>query len=149
MSPRDTRPISISSAAERVFSRMTLQRRKEKLKLTRSWQCAGTQRQTADYLHAVYRLIETEREWGCGLAVLKVDIAKAFATVRRDKLLLKLREYLGDCGELRVWHTLPVQHFHHAEPTVGGQLFCNQAGDQTGSNRVTSFLLMDRGTDAR
>ena len=102
--PRETMPISISSAAERVFCRLTLRRCRDKLQLTMPWQCAGPHRQTSEYLHAVYRLLECER--GCGLAVVKVDIAKAVDTVKRDRLVSKLREYLGDCEEMRVWHTL-------------------------------------------
>ena len=116
---KDTRPISISSATERLFSRMVLRRCKEKLQLKYRWQCAGPNLQTADYIHAFHKLVENEREWGRGLAVLKVDIAKALHTVCRRKLMRNLRDRLGDCEELKVWHTLLRTQrklfAHHAE----------------------------------
>ena len=92
--PKDTRPISIWSAVERVFNRMVLEWCKRKLRLTQAWQCAGPHR-TADYLHAVLKLIELEREWSCGLALIKVDIMQAFDSVRRDVLLRRLRQTRG------------------------------------------------------
>ena len=104
--PKDTRPISIGSAVERVFSRMVLSRCKQILHLQTSWQCAGPHRQTADYLHTLWKLFEVEREWSKGLAVVKVDFARAFDTVRRDVLLRKLHSLLGSTEEYRVWHSL-------------------------------------------
>ena len=104
--PRDTRPISIGSATERVFSRMVLRRCVDRLQPSGSWQCAGPHKQTADYLYTIQRLLECEREWNMGLAVVKVDLAKAFDSVRRDVLLGKLRVALGNCEEFRVWRCL-------------------------------------------
>ena len=60
----ETRPVAISSAAERLFSRMILERCKERLRLEFPWQYAGPHRQAADYLHALYKLAENERELG-------------------------------------------------------------------------------------
>ena len=103
---RDARPISISSATERLFSRMVLQRCKSKLRMTQPGQCAGVHRQTSDYLHSIFRLYESEREWNRGLAVVKVDITRAFDSVRRDKLLQRLLVNLGPTEEFRVWYEL-------------------------------------------
>ena len=140
MKPRDTRPISISSAAERLFSRMVLNRCKGKLRLTKAWQCAGPHRQTADYLHAVYRLMEVEREWGRGLSVLKVDVAKAFDTVRRDKLMAKLTEVLGPCEELRVWHTLLSNTSTTLSSPWGDSSFATRRGIRQGAIESPCFF---------
>ena len=100
---KDTRSIAISSATERLFCRLVLQRCKQHLRHTQPSQCAGPHRQTADYLHSLYRLCESEREWSRGLAVVKVDLARAFDSVRRDKLLNRLHARLGATEEFRVW----------------------------------------------
>ena len=104
--PGDTRPISIGSATERVFCRMVLARSSQHLQLRTSWQTAGPHKQTADYLHTLYRLFENEREWSAGLAVIKLDLRKAFDSVRRDVLYNKLLLALGNTEELRVWKSL-------------------------------------------
>ena len=67
---RDTRPIAIGCAAEKIFCRVILERTKPHCSVRRPWQCSAPGRQSTDYLHAVHRLMETEREWQCGLAVI-------------------------------------------------------------------------------
>ena len=104
--PKETRPISMSSATEKIFSRMVLERCKPFLIPETSWQSCGPRRQTADYLYLMQRLMDTEREWGKGLAVAKIDIAKAFDTVSRSRLYGKLRDKLGWTEECRVWGRL-------------------------------------------
>ena len=99
--PKHTRPICVGSAVERVFSRMVLARCKQCLGLQRSWHTAGPHRQTADYLHMVYRLFEVEREWSKGRAIIKVDLARAFDSIRRDVLLQRLQAKLGCTEEYR------------------------------------------------
>ena len=49
---------------------------------------------------------EVEREWSKGLAVVKVEIAREFDSVRRDVLLRRLHQKLGNTEEFRVWHRL-------------------------------------------
>ena len=54
----------------------------------------------------MFRPFEQEREWHEGLAVLNVDLSKAFDSVKRSKLLMKLRSKLGNTEEYRVWEGL-------------------------------------------
>ena len=60
-------------------------------------------RQTADYIHSIYKLFEVEREWSKGLSIIKVDLARAFDSVRRDVLLGKLH---CNTEEFRVFQRL-------------------------------------------
>ena len=102
----ETRPISMGCTAEKIFCHIVLSRCKPDLQLQHEWQCAGENRQCADYIHTVCKLLECEREWQSGLAILKLDFAKAFDSVRRDALLAKLFCKLGDSEEFRIWEHL-------------------------------------------
>ena len=103
---KDTRPIAISSAVERVYSRLILHRCRDRLAPKRPWQACGPRRQSLDYLHCIHRLLESEREWQKGLAVMKLDSSRAFDSVDRKRLMLKLREILGATEETRAWERL-------------------------------------------
>ena len=46
------------------------------------------------------------REWSAGLAVLKVDLARAFDSIKRDVLLSRLPRVMGTSGEYRAWYRL-------------------------------------------
>ena len=92
---RDTRPICMGCAAEKLFSRIILNRCELQLQLRKPWQCAGRHRQTTDFLHTIHRLFELEREWSKGISVLKIDFSKAFDTVNRKVLLERLFTKLG------------------------------------------------------
>ena len=102
----ETRPISIGTATEKIFCRMVLARCTLALTPQKPWQCCGPRRQSLDYLHVIMRLLENEREWGKSLTLLKVDLMKAFDTVDRKSLLLRLRDKLGNTEEYRVWEWL-------------------------------------------
>ena len=106
--PKDTRPIAIACSAEKLFSRIILGRCQHALSLSRPWQCAGRNRQTADFLYTLSQLFEVEREWQKGLSVLKVDFTRAFDSIDRNRLLGKLFAKLGDCEEYRVWENLMI-----------------------------------------
>ena len=103
---RDTRPISMGCTAEKVFCHVILRRCKPQMHLQKAWQCSGEHRQSADYIFTMYKLLESEREWQHGLAVLKVDFARAFDSVRRDVLLSRIFTKLGDSEEYRIWENI-------------------------------------------
>ena len=83
-----------------------LLRCRDQLAPKRPWQACGPRRQSLDYLHSVHRLLEQEREWQKGLAVLKLDLSRAFDSVHRGKLIAKLRQVLGHTEEARAWERL-------------------------------------------
>ena len=103
---KDTRPIAIGCAAEKLFCRIVLERCKDKCQVIKPWQCSAPGRQSCDYIHAIHRLLESEREWQKGLAIVKIDFKRAFDSVDRHKLLGRLFAKLGDCEEYRVWEQL-------------------------------------------
>ena len=100
------RPISMGSAAGKLFSRLLLNRTMPHVVARTHTQCAGVGRQTSDYLYTVWRVLLLEREWHSGVCVLKLDIAKAFDSVDREQLLRKLQSRMGDCSEMRCWRSL-------------------------------------------
>ena len=103
---KQVRPISMNSAVCKLFSRLLLNRTIQHIKARTHAQCAGVGRQSADYLYSVWRVLELEREWHAGLCLLKLDVAKAFDSVDRERLLHKLRERMGDSPEFRCWRAL-------------------------------------------
>ncbi|OLQ00488.1 putative 149 kDa protein [Symbiodinium microadriaticum] len=100
------RPISMGSAAGKLFSRMLLNRTMPHVLARTHCQCAGVGRQSSDYLYTVWRVLMLEREWHSGVCMLKLDIAKAFDSVDREQLLRKLQSRMGDCSEMRCWRAL-------------------------------------------
>ena len=100
------RPISMGSAAGKLFSRMLLNRTMPHVVARTPTQCAGVGRQSSDYLYTVWRVLQLEREWHSGVCMLKLDIAKAFDSVDREQLLRKLQSRMGDCSEMRCWRSL-------------------------------------------
>ncbi|CAE7949162.1 unnamed protein product [Symbiodinium sp. KB8] len=100
------RPISMGSAAGKLFSRMLLNRTLPFVSARTHSQCAGVGRQSSDFLYPVWRVLMLEREWHAGACLVKLDIAKAFDTVDREQLLRKLQSRMGDCSEMRCWRAL-------------------------------------------
>ena len=98
-SPSQLRPIALGSSAAKVFSKMLLQRLRDRLGFRTHAQCAGQGRQTADLLFSVHRLLELAREWKLPIAFLKIDISKAFDSLSRQALLDKLYHRLGASAE--------------------------------------------------
>ena len=129
----ETRPISMGCTAEKIFCHIVLTRCKPRMHLEREWQCAGEHRQSADYIHTIYKLLESEREWQCGLAILKVDFAKAFDSVVRDKLLSRMFDVLGDCEEYRIWENLMTDTYCTLLTTWSQTCFPTDVGIRQGA----------------
>ena len=101
--PKELRPIALGSAASKIFCRMLLARAEGVIRPAGPAQCAGKGRQTCDYLSAIARTFELEREWKGGAAWYRLDITKAFDSLRRSTFLRKLQSLLGRTEELRYW----------------------------------------------
>ena len=104
--PGELRPLSMGSAAAKVFARMLLTRSEPLIKLKGPEQCSGKGRQACDFIFVVSRLMQLEQEWKQGACWLKVDLAKAFDTVNRRVLTEKLLQRMGMCPEYRCWYNL-------------------------------------------
>ena len=113
-SPKHLRPICLGSATSKVYARMLLQRSKPSLRYSGPFQNMGEGRQTVDYIWVISRLMTLEREWKYGLHFLKMDIAKAFDTVNRERMLQRLATKMGNCEELRSWWDM----FSHTEASL-------------------------------
>ena len=75
---KEVRPISMGSAASKLFSRVLLTRTLPILGEAGSRQCAGAGRQPCDYIFVAARTMSLEREWRFGLSWIKLDLAKAY-----------------------------------------------------------------------
>ena len=104
--PKDLRPICLGSATSKLFSRMLLRRTMPALKYGTPSQVMGEGRQTTDYLRSMSRLMQLEQEWKMGLWAVKLDIAKAFDTLDRDRFLHRLAGHLGHNEVLKCWWKL-------------------------------------------
>ena len=82
--PSDLRPLSMGSAAAKVFSRMLLARTEPLIRIQGPEQCSGKGRQCCDFVFVVSRLMQLEQEWKRGTCWLKVDLAKAFDRGRQE-----------------------------------------------------------------
>ena len=103
---KQIRGIALGCAAEKLFSRVILERSKRMLHFATNVQCCAPHRQTADLIFSLHRLAEVDREWGAGVCVLRLDLKAAFDNVNRDKLLEHIFARLGDSEEFRVWELL-------------------------------------------
>ncbi|CAE7311616.1 unnamed protein product [Symbiodinium necroappetens] len=104
--PGDLRPLSMGSAAAKVFAHMLLTRSAPQIQLKGPEQCCGKGRQTCDFIFVVSRLMQLEHEWKQGTCWLKVDLAKAFDKVDRRVLVNRLEQRMGMCAEFRCWYNL-------------------------------------------
>ena len=104
--PGDLRPLSMGSAAAKVFSRMLLSRTEPLIRIQGPEQCSGKGRQCCDFVFVVSRLMQLEQEWKRGTCWLKVDLAKAFDRVDRRVLTDRLLQRMGMCPEYRCWYNL-------------------------------------------
>ena len=137
---KDTRPIAIGCAAEKIYSRIILQRTRDHIALRRPWQCAGPRRQTCDYLYVLHKLFEEEREWSQGICVLKVDFRRAFDSVRRDKLLCRLFHFLGNTEEFRAWEALMTNTTFTLRSPWGQTTLSSDSGIRQGSVESPAFF---------
>ena len=138
--PKDTRPISMGCAAEKLLCRILLERTKPFIQLREPWQCAGSRRQTCDFLYSLQHLFEEEREWSSGLCVLKVDFRRAFDSVIRNKLLARLFQLQGNCEEFRVWERLMIGTTCTLRSPWGQTTFGSTVGIRQGSIESPAFF---------
>ena len=92
---KDVRPIAMGRAVGKLFSRILLNRAMGMVGHETSVQCAGSGRQTADYLYSIAKSFDLEREWKFGTIWVKVDISKAFDTLNRYQFLSRLKSRMG------------------------------------------------------
>ena len=103
LEPTELRPIALGSAAAKVYSRMLLARASAHFQPHTAVQCAAAVRQSADFLFTIACTFQLEREWKGGAIWVKIDISKAFDSLRRDKFLARLLKVLGRTEEARSW----------------------------------------------
>ena len=104
--PKHLRPICLAAAADKLYSRMLLERTRTALKYSGPAQTMGEGRQTTDYLWAVNRLMALEQEWRKGVWFIKLDLEKAFDRLDRGQFLQRLEAKLGRSEVLRSWWSM-------------------------------------------
>ena len=115
--PKQLRPICMSSSVSKIFCRILLNRAKPQMKPIGSTQCSGPGKQPIDYIHTIHKLFCLEREWKFGLAFLKVDLEKAFDCVSKEALMAYVKSKIGKSHEARCWQRLlgkSEAHLHTA-----------------------------------
>ena len=92
---KDLRPLMVTSHVCKTYSRILVTRLMGHLSPNGPEQCCAGGRQTADMLFALQNTMQVAAEWGQSLAVLKIDLSKAFDCVRRPSLASTLAEEIG------------------------------------------------------
>ena len=93
--PGDLRPIAVHSQVAKVMSRILLQRVRDKLAPRQPGQAAAKGRQPGDYVWSMQRLCQLAYEWGVPIAMVKIDISKAFDMISRVTLGKMILHRLG------------------------------------------------------
>ena len=134
------RPISLSSATCKLYSRMLLERCKDRLGAPGGRQCSGQGRQPADYIYTIHKLFHLEREWRMGLRWIKLDISKAFDRVSRGKLMRMIEEKVGHNRLSKAWYELLKPTQSHLQTCWGSSTFGMKAGIRQGSVESPSLF---------
>eukprot|EP00439_Symbiodinium_sp_Y106_P079849 s2065_g18.t1 len=143
-SPKELRPIALSSSTSKLFARMVLNRVAGKLDHVSPAQCAGRGRQPTDVLFTVHRLFQLDQEWKTGICAVKLDISKAFDSVNSNRLVSRLQERLGDGFEMRALRALLVDTEATLQSAWGSSTFPMGSGIKQGaieSPMLFSFLM--------
>ena len=82
--PKDLRPISMSSAAQKCINKLTMARVFPLLRRPSGASCCGRGRQAADAIGCFTRLRDNTREWKLPVVCAKLDVRGAFDKVRRS-----------------------------------------------------------------
>ena len=93
----------MGSAVGKLFSRVLLNGAAQIVEHETSVQCAGPQRQTADYIYAIAKTFDLEREWHSQTVWIKLDIAKAFDRLCCRTFLKRLGAKMNQTEEYRCW----------------------------------------------
>ena len=131
--PKHVRGIAMGSSAEKLFTRIVLNRAKPHLPFLRAWQCCAPHRQSSDLIFCLHRLAEVDREWGRGICILKLDFRAAFDNVDRDKLLGNLFTRMGDSEEFRIFECLLTQSYCNLQSPWSTTRFPSQKGIRQGA----------------
>ena len=142
--PSQLRPIALGSSASKLFSKMILARIKQSIGFQSHSQCAGPGRQATDFLFALHRVLELSREWGLPVAFLKIDISKAFDSLKRKALLQRVHERLGTTAEFLCLQALLTDVRATLQSAWGSSSFRMGSGIKQGaaeSPQLFSFIM--------
>ena len=120
-SPKDLRPICVSSAFHKLVSRLVCSRALPSMRCASNISCCGKGRQAADLIGTASRVRDVCKEWKVPLLVAKLDVEGAFDRIRRDKVADFLVSQLRGSGiphELR--YLLRQLATHHLAGLVPG-----------------------------
>ena len=124
--PGDLRPICVSSAFNKLVSRLVCARALPRLRRGSRISACGRGRQAADLIGGVSRIRDVVREWKLPCLLCKLDVAGAFDKVDRRKVADLLCSRLGGAqlsAELR--YLLGELHTHELHGKVpGGDVIC-------------------------
>ena len=140
--PGELRPIALGSATSKLFAKLVMNRSLPLLGAVGPSQCARKHRQTCDYTFSLWRIMELCREWHRPVVCVKIDVAKAFDSVDRRKLLQTLRSKLGDTPEMRAWEGLLVDTEATLLTPWGISSFMLFSGIKQGAVESPSFFSM-------
>ena len=96
--PHELRPIAMSSALQKLVSRLVMHRTFPILRRGTDICCSGKNRQAADLVGCLTHLRDVTHEWRMPLLIAKLDIRGAFDSLSRKALAMFLVDKLQHCG---------------------------------------------------
>ena len=135
------RPINMSSAACKTFSRLLLGRMHGDLEQRNSWQCASAGRQPCDFIYTIMRGMMQEKEWKRGIVYTKIDVEKAYDKIDRQKLVDSLERVIGWSEIMECWHRLIMDTHAQIQSPWGTTQIAMRSGIKQGAIESPIFFL--------
>ena len=107
--PQDLRPIAMSSAIQKLVSRLVMMRTFPLLRGGTDICCSGKNRQAADLVGCLTHLRDVVKEWRLPMLITKLDIRGAFDSLGRHALASYLLRKLQHCAVGRELRYLLLQ----------------------------------------
>ncbi|CAE7210175.1 unnamed protein product, partial [Symbiodinium necroappetens] len=107
--PQDLRPIAMSSAMQKLVSRLVMTRAFPLLRGGTDICCSGKSRQAADLVGCLTHLRDVVKEWRLPMLIAKLDIRGAFDSLGRHALASYLLRKLQHCAVGRELRYLLLQ----------------------------------------
>ncbi|CAE7637075.1 pol [Symbiodinium sp. CCMP2592] len=112
--PKDLRPICISSAFQKLISKMVCARAMPVMRRGSRVSCCGRGRQAADLIGCISRMRDSTKEWKLPMLLCKLDVAGAFDRVDRSRVAqLLVQRLAGQSLDAELRYLLLQLREHH------------------------------------
>ena len=112
----ETRPITLSTTFMKLTAQLLLGRAGKAITRDIPWQFSGPEKQPADLILTLRKLVRGSKEWQLPLHIIKLDVTKAFDSTHQETVGTVIQQRLGEAGrhwESRLWlHVIQSRALH-------------------------------------